>query len=102
MTELIGWCAATILLATIVRQVYTQWKSGTAQGVSKWLFIGQLTASILFTVYSLLLANWVFAISNLMLIVVAVTGQFIYYRNKRRDAQREKGSSPDQSAAAAA
>lgn len=98
MTELIGWGAAAILLATIVRQVYAQWKSGTAQGVSKWLFFGQLTASILFSVYSLLLANWVFVVSNLMLIVVAVTGQFIYYRNKRRDERKGRGT---QGAAAA-
>lgn len=101
MTELIGWSAATILLATIIRQVYAQWKSGTAQGVSKWLFIGQLTASVLFSVYSLLLANWVFVASNLMLIVVAITGQFIYYRNKRRDERKGRGSGAQESAAAA-
>ena len=36
---------ATILLLTIGRQVYTQWRDGTSQGVSKWLFVGQLAAS---------------------------------------------------------
>jgi hypothetical protein len=45
MTELIGWMAATVLLATMGRQVYTQWRDGTSQGVSKWLFVGQLAAS---------------------------------------------------------
>jgi MtN3 and saliva related transmembrane protein len=86
MTELIGWSAATVLLATMVRQVWVQWKSGTAQGVTKWLFIGQLTASILFAVYSLLLANWVFVVSNVALIVVAIAGQIFHLRNRRHDA----------------
>jgi MtN3 and saliva related transmembrane protein len=36
MTELIGWFAAAVLLATIARQVYTQWREGTARGLSRW------------------------------------------------------------------
>jgi MtN3 and saliva related transmembrane protein len=36
VTELIGWAAAAILVATIGRQVYTQWRAGTTAGVSKW------------------------------------------------------------------
>jgi uncharacterized protein with PQ loop repeat len=52
MTELIGWMAATVLLATMGRQVYTQWRDGTSQGVSKWLFVGQLAASLGFVMYS--------------------------------------------------
>ena len=39
-TELIGWISAVILLATIARQVYAQWRAGTTAGLSKWLFIG--------------------------------------------------------------
>jgi MtN3 and saliva related transmembrane protein len=52
MTELIGWFAATVLLATIGRQVYTQWRDGSSKGLSRWLFVGQITASIAFIVYS--------------------------------------------------
>ncbi|MCU0952903.1 MAG: PQ-loop domain-containing transporter [Burkholderiaceae bacterium] len=59
-TEAIGWMATAVLLATVGRQVYSQWRSGSTQGVSSWLFIGQMTASTLFFVYSLLLDNWVF------------------------------------------
>ena len=47
MTELIGWFAASVLLATIGRQVYTQWRDGSTSGLSRWLFVGQLTASFL-------------------------------------------------------
>ena len=45
LTELIGWCSAAVLLITIGRQVLAQWRSGTTQGLSRWLFIGQLAAS---------------------------------------------------------
>ena len=33
----------------------------TSAGVSVWLFVGQLAASVGFTIYSVLLRNWVFA-----------------------------------------
>jgi MtN3 and saliva related transmembrane protein len=38
--ELIGWMSSAVLLATIARQVYTEWKTESAAGVSHWLFIG--------------------------------------------------------------
>lgn len=85
MTELIGWMSTLILCATISRQVYTEWKTKSTAGVSKWLFIGQLTASAGFTVYSILLENWVFAASNIFLLVTALLGQFLYMKNKRAD-----------------
>jgi len=48
--EIIGWASTAILLATICRQVYSQWKSKATAGVSRWLFIGQISASIGFAV----------------------------------------------------
>jgi uncharacterized protein with PQ loop repeat len=82
MTELIGWMAATVLLATIGRQVYTQWRDGTSQGVSKWLFSGQLAASLGFVIYSWLLGNWVFVVTNALMLLTAALGQWIYLSNK--------------------
>jgi MtN3 and saliva related transmembrane protein len=82
--ELIGWMSSAILLATITRQVFTQWKTRSTAGVSHWLFIGQVAASTGFTVYSLLLHNWVYLISNIALLITAVIGQIIYQHNKRR------------------
>jgi len=82
-SELIGWAAGTILLATLGRQVYTQWRNHTSQGVSKWLFIGQSTASIGFVVYSWLLENWVFVVTNALILLTALLGQGLYLRNKR-------------------
>src|ERR1700738_3245484 len=84
-TDLIGWIAAIILLATIVRQVYSQWRDRTSQGVSKWLFVGQIMASVGFVVYSWLLRNWVFLVTNVLMLGTALLGQWIYLHNKRRE-----------------
>jgi MtN3 and saliva related transmembrane protein len=81
--ELIGWTSSVILLTTLIRQVFTQWKSEDVSGVSRWLFIGQVTASIGFTIYSLLLHNWVYASSNVAILITAVAGEMIYLRKKQ-------------------
>jgi uncharacterized protein with PQ loop repeat len=82
-TELIGWAAAAILLATLGRQVYSQWRDRTSEGVSKWLFVGQVSASVGFIVYSWLLASWVFVGTNALILVMALLGQWVYLRNRR-------------------
>ena len=89
LTEMIGWAAAAVLLATICRQVYTQWRERSTRGVSKWLFVGQLAASTLFVIYSALLQNWVFVVTNALLLVTALVGELIFLRNRRRGAQAE-------------
>jgi len=58
-------------------------------GVSKWLFIGQLSASLGFTIYSYLVENWVFVFANFFIFLTAVAGECVYVRNKRL-AKREK------------
>jgi uncharacterized protein with PQ loop repeat len=83
LTQLIGWAAAAILLATLSRQVYSQWRDRTSEGVSKWLFVGQVSASVGFIVYSWLLASWVFVGTNALILVTALLGQWVYRRNKR-------------------
>jgi MtN3 and saliva related transmembrane protein len=83
-TEAIGWASTAVLLATIGRQVYSQWKSKAAAGVSRWLFVGQIGASIGFTIYSYLLHNWVFLFSNAAMIVTAIVGELIYISNRKR------------------
>ena len=84
MVDLIGWFAAAVLLATIGRQVYSQWRDGSTKGLSRWLFIGQLTASIAFVIYSWMLGNWVFVVTNLLMLVTAALGQWVYLANRRR------------------
>jgi uncharacterized protein with PQ loop repeat len=85
-TQWVGWISSFILLLTLTRQVYTQWRSRATNGVSRWLFAGQLTASAGFAIYSWLLGNWVFLVTNMALVVTALAGESIYKRNKRRAA----------------
>lgn len=85
MIEIIGWASSLILLLTLIKQVHKQWKDKTSEGISMWLFTGQILASIGFTVYSILLDNWVFTVTNLLLVVNSVFGIVLYfhYRKKR-------------------
>jgi MtN3 and saliva related transmembrane protein len=92
--ELIGWASSAILLATVMRQVYTQWKTKSTAGVSHWLFIGQLIASIGYTVYSYLLHNWVFLTSNIVLLLTAILGQCLYMHNKKTPKAAENQDQP--------
>jgi MtN3 and saliva related transmembrane protein len=41
-----------------------------------------VSASLGFTLYSVLLRNWVYIVSNLAILATAVVGQYIYVRNK--------------------
>jgi len=84
-TDLVGWSAAAVLLLTIGRQVFTEWRDRSTRGLSRWLFVGQLTASIGFVIYSWILGNWVFLATNLLMLVTAGIGQWIYLRNKRHE-----------------
>jgi uncharacterized protein with PQ loop repeat len=81
MTEFIGWAAAAVLLTTIARQVYTQWRDRSSRGVSRWLFIGQIAASCGFVIYSWLLQDWVFVVTNSAMLLTAIAGQIIQIRN---------------------
>jgi len=85
MTEAIGWASALILLCTVLSQVWKQWRSKTSAGVSKWLFIGQISASFGFVIYSLAVDNAVFVFTNLLLLGTAVFGQYLYLRYKHAE-----------------
>ncbi len=89
--EAIGWFAAAVLLLTLGRQVYTQWRERETKGVSRWLFVGQLTASTAFLVYSWLVENWVFVVTNALLLVTAAIGEWIFLRNRRLEATGQGG-----------
>lgn len=84
MVDTIGWVASAILVLTISHQVYKQWHEGTSKGVSTWLFAGQIAASIGFTIYSLMIHSWVFAITNGLMIVNGLLGYAIVMRHRRR------------------
>jgi uncharacterized protein with PQ loop repeat len=81
--DLIGWTASLILLATLVRQIVKQAQSDDDEGVSVWLFVGQATASALFVVYSVMVGNWIFIVTNSCLLLTALAGQWITRRKRR-------------------
>ena len=93
MTEVIGWVSSVILLLTIGKQVHKQWQAGTSEGVSAWLFIGQLAASAGFTIYSFLVRNWVFVVTNALMLVNGLLG-FVITRHQKRCAARDAARSP--------
>jgi uncharacterized protein with PQ loop repeat len=85
MTEIIGWISSLILVFTIGKQVYKQWSEGKSEGVSKWLFVGQIAASIGFAVYSFLVWNPVFIITNSLMVLNGIAGLLINLYLKRRE-----------------
>jgi uncharacterized protein with PQ loop repeat len=83
LTDLIGWTSSVVLVVTIAHQVHKQWKENSSEGVSRWLFLGQLSASVGFTIYSVLVHNWVFVVTNALMICNALAGYFIVLRHRR-------------------
>lgn len=83
MIELLGWCSSLVLLTTIVSQIVKQWREGSGNGVSRWLFVGQTAASLGFTIYSVLLHNWIFTFTNGALLVSAIVGLWVTLYFKR-------------------
>jgi len=90
--DAVGWASSVVLVLTIAKQVYKQWKTGTSEGVSIWLFIGQITASVGFTVYSWFVRNWVFVVTNAFMVLNAVAGIAIVSLHRRREARGRAGS----------
>ena len=88
MVEAVGWVSSLILVLTIGKQVYKQWQEGSSEGVSKWLFVGQMAASLGFTVYSWLVSNWVFVVTNSVMLVNGLLGLLIVLRHRRRERGR--------------
>jgi len=81
--DVIGWVSSVILVLTLGKQVRKQWQTRDSGGVSTWLFVGQLAASVGFSTYSFLLENWVFLTTNLLLVINALLGQWVTLRNRR-------------------
>jgi uncharacterized protein with PQ loop repeat len=89
--EVIGWVSSFILVLTIGKQVLKQWREGSSKNVSKWLFVGQLAASVGFTVYSWMVRNWVFVFTNGFMVLNALAGLAVTLHHRRRE-QREEGA----------
>jgi uncharacterized protein with PQ loop repeat len=86
-TEIIGWVSSIILVLTIGKQIYKQWREESSEGVSKWLFIGQVAASSGFTIYSWMVNNWVFVVTNSLMLLSAFAGLLIVLHHRRRSSR---------------
>ena len=64
MKDAIGWVSSFVLVLTISKQVYDQWRDGRSEGVSIWLFIGEIVSATGFAVYSWMLNNPVYMVAN--------------------------------------
>lgn len=97
MVEIVGWASSVILVITLAQQNWKQWRSGSVEGVSKWLWVGQTAASVGFTTYSALVRNWVFVTTNGLLLINGLVGYAIV-RHHRRHA-KASGKSAEASSA---
>jgi MtN3 and saliva related transmembrane protein len=84
--QAVGWTSSALLVLTIGKQVYKQWQEGKSEGVSSWLFAGQIAASIGFTTYSVLVRDWVFVTTNALMLMNGLVGYFILMKNRKRQA----------------
>ncbi len=96
MTHLAGYLASAILFATLATQIHKQWSRGTTKGVSRWLFIGQLAASIGFTVESAVIGSVLFVVVNSVLAVSALVGMSLWFVQHRAERRRgDQGGAAD-------
>lgn len=83
--EIIGWASSAILFTTVSRQIYKQWQDDTSEGVSIWLFVGQIAASTGFAVYSWMLWNPVFIFTNLLMTLNGIAGLLLNLYLRKKD-----------------
>lgn len=82
--DLIGWASSLVLLLTLAVQTLKQYRSDSQHGVSIWLYVGEMAASVGFATYSTLLHNRVFLVTNVLGFVTASAGLVIYWRAGRK------------------
>lgn len=96
--EALGWASSFVLVLTLGRQVWGQWRKGSSKGVSRWLFVGQLCASTGFLVYSWKLGSMVFVVTNALLMLSAILGLVILGMHRRREREPGRENVPGRSA----
>ena len=90
MTQWVGWGASIVLCLTLASQLRAQWIAKSSEGVSPLLYIGQIFASLGFTVYSVLLKNYVFIVTNALLMVAAMVGLSLWFRYRESGSDESK------------
>jgi uncharacterized protein with PQ loop repeat len=84
MEQWIGWAAVGALFVTMAGQAWKQWRDRVKHGIGKFFFAGQVTASVLFLAYSVMMGDRVFVVGNALVLTAAISGGAILAYNKAR------------------
>ena len=82
--QILGWACSLILCLTVLKQIHKQWSTRSSEGVSKWLYLGQIFAELGFVAYSWLVHNWVFVATNAFLLLSNFVGYGITLHQRRK------------------
>ena len=82
--DYIGWVAVAMLVTTLAGQAWKEWRDRVKHGISKWFFVGQVTTSVLFIVYSAMVGNRIFVVGNALVLAAALAGGAILAYNRAR------------------
>ena len=80
----VGLLATAILITTLTAQTVKQWRERETNGVARWFFLGQVSASVCFVLYSLLVHSVLFAIANALILLSAFAGYVVLRLNRQR------------------
>ena len=78
----VGWGAVAALFFTMSGQAWKQWRDRVKHGISKFFFIGQVAASVLFLTYSVMMGDRVFVVGNTLVLLAALSGGAILWWNR--------------------
>ena len=82
--HLLGLLATAILVVTLTAQTVKQWRERSTTGIARWFFLGQVSASVCFIAYSLLIDSMLFAVTNGLILLSALAGYIVLRLNRRR------------------
>lgn len=82
--QIIGWAAVGALFVTMAGQAWKQWRDRVKHGVSKYFFLGQVTASTLFLAYSAMMGDRIFVVGNALVLTASIAGGAILLWNRAR------------------
>ncbi len=80
----LGLIATAILVVTLTAQTLKQWRERSTTGIARWFFLGQVSASVFFILYSLSIGSLLFAVTNLLILLSAFAGYLVLRWNRRR------------------
>ena len=84
IVDWVGWSAVAVLFATMAGQAWKEWRDRVKHGVSRWFFVGQVMASVLFIAYSAMVGSTIFVVGNAMVLLAAIAGGAILAYNRAR------------------